>query len=245
MKAMDGALLELTAKQGGDFRRFEAEAWAQGFTAVAGVDEVGRGPLAGPVVAAAVILPQAFTHPEIKDSKLLSAKQREKLAPIIEQAALSWALGVVDVAAIDRLNILRASLTAMAQALHGLSRQADYVLIDGNQKIPLEVFAELDGNGAKPPQQKTIVQGDRLCLSIAAASIVAKVARDRMMVDFDRQYPDYGFAGHKGYGSAAHLAALRRYGPTPIHRRSFKPVRDLLIAAQEESPERAAPVQRS
>jgi len=234
MKPMDGAQLELAAKPERGFQRFEADAWAQGFTAVAGVDEVGRGPLAGPVVAAAVILPQAFTHPEIKDSKMLSAKQREKLAPIIEQAALSWALGIVDVAGIDRLNILRASLTAMAQALHGLNRQADYVLIDGNQKIPLEVFAALATNQAKPPEQKTIVKGDQLCLSIAAASILAKVARDRMMVDFDAQYPEYGFAGHKGYGSAAHLAALRRYGPTPIHRRSFKPVRELLIAAQEE-----------
>lgn len=231
MKAMDSANWELPTSQGGAFRRFEADALARGFRAVAGVDEVGRGPLAGPVVAAAVILPQGFVHPDIKDSKMLSAKQREQLAPVIEQAALSWALGIVDVEAIDRLNILRASLTAMAQALRGLSTAPDYALIDGNQKIPREIFAVLGFTAAQPLSQQTIVKGDQLCLSIAAASIVAKVARDRMMVDYDRQYPEYGFAGHKGYGSAAHLAALERYGPTPIHRRSFKPVRDLLGGA--------------
>lgn len=209
------------------FQNFEADAIARGFKSVAGVDEVGRGPLAGPVVAAAVILPAGFAHAEIRDSKMLSAAQREKLAPLIQQAAVSWALGIVDVEGIDRLNILRASLTAMAQALGGLSLAPDYALIDGNQKIPLAVFAAY-GVDFAPPAQQTIVKGDQLCLSIAAASIVAKVARDQMMVDYDRQFPEYGFAGHKGYGSAAHLAALRRYGPTPIHRRSFKPVRDLL-----------------
>lgn len=228
MNAMQRRQLELGMRQGGAFRPFEADAALQGFKAVAGVDEVGRGPLAGPVVAAAVILPLGFTHPEIKDSKMLSAKQREKLAPIIQQSAACWSIGAIDVEGIDRLNILRASLTAMAQALHGLSTQADCALIDGNQRIPSEIFAEIGSNTVPPLYQRTIVKGDRLCLSIAAASIIAKVARDRMMVAFDKQYPEYGFAGHKGYGSAAHLAALRRYGPTPIHRRSFKPVRDLL-----------------
>lgn len=203
----------------------------QGFNAVAGIDEVGRGPLAGPVVAAAVILPRGFTHPGIKDSKMLNSKQREKLALIIQQAAQSWALGVIDVDGIDRLNILCASLTAMALALQCLTPKPDYVLIDGNQRIPLDFFAEIGSNSAQLLYQQTIVKGDQLCLSIAAASIVAKVARDQMMVDFDKQYPEYGFAGHKGYASAAHLAALQRYGPTPIHRRSFKPVRDLLIIA--------------
>lgn len=229
---------ETMARQEG-FQRFEAEALAQGFKSVAGVDEVGRGPLAGPVVAAAVILPAGFSHAEIKDSKMLSAAQREKLAPLIQQAAVSWALGIVDVEGIDRLNILRASLTAMAQALGGLSVAPDCALIDGNQKIPLEVLAAY-GFTLLPLTQRTIVKGDQLCMSIAAASIVAKVARDKMMVDYDRQYPEYGFAGHKGYGSAAHLAALRRYGPTPIHRRSFKPVRDLL----ENIPGTAAAVDR-
>jgi ribonuclease HII len=148
--------------------------------------------------------------------------------PIIEQAAQCWSLGVVDVAAIDRLNILRASLTAMAQALGGLSTPADCALIDGNQKIAVEMFSRPGDLGIAPPHQQTIVKGDQRCLSIAAASILAKVARDAMMLDYDRQYPEYGFASHKGYGSRDHIAALARYGPTPIHRRTFKPVRDLL-----------------
>ena len=228
---MDGGRLELGPSKGLVFWPFEADALIQGFNAVAGIDEVGRGPLAGPVVAAAVILPRGFTHPEIKDSKMLSSKQREKLALIIQQAAQSWALGVIDVEGVDRLNILCASLAAMALALQCLTPKPDYVLIDGNQKIPLDFFAEIGSNSAQLLYQQTIVKGDQLCLSIAAASIVAKVARDQMMVDFDKQYPEYGFAGHKGYASAAHLAALHRYGPTPIHRRSFKPVRDLLIIA--------------
>ena len=231
---MDSWECEFGVSNGLGFRPFEADALTHGFNAVAGIDEVGRGPLAGPVVAAAVILPHGFTHPEIKDSKLLSAQQREKLAPIIQQAAASWALGIIDVDGIDRLNILRASLTAMVQALQSLTSKPDCVLIDGNQKIPLELFAEFGSIVAQPLYQKTIVKGDQFCLSIAAASIVAKVARDQIMVDFDKQYPDYGFAGHKGYGSAVHLAALQRYGPTPIHRRSFKPVRDLLAIAQED-----------
>ena len=244
MNAMQRRQLELEMRQGGVFRPFEADAALQGFKAVAGVDEVGRGPLAGPVVAAAVILPRGFIHPEIKDSKMLSAKQREKLAPFIQHSATSWALGIVDVDGIDRLNILRASLTAMAQALQALSSQADMALIDGNQKISVEVFAALGSNAAQPLYQKTIVKGDRLCLSIAAASIIAKVARDRIMIEFDKQYPEYGFAGHKGYGTAAHLAALQRYGPTPIHRRSFKPVRDLLGSVHGEASESAGAVKR-
>jgi ribonuclease HII len=228
---MDGGRLESGSSKRLVFGPFEADALMQGFNAVAGIDEVGRGPLAGPVVAAAVILPRGFTHPEIKDSKMLNSKQREKLALIIQHVAQSWALGVIDVDGIDRLNILCASLTAMALALQCLTPKPDYVLIDGNQKIPLDFFAEIGSNSAQLLYQQTIVKGDQLCLSIAAASIVAKVARDQMMVDFDKQYPEYGFAGHKGYASAAHLEALQRYGPTPIHRRSFKPVRDLLIIA--------------
>jgi ribonuclease HII len=216
------------------FRSFEADARARGFKAAAGVDEVGRGPLAGPVVAAAVLLPRGFTHPDIKDSKMLSSQQREKLVPIIQEAAQCWAVGIIDVADIDRLNILRASLTAMAHALHGLSSQPDYAFIDGNQKIPLGIFAALGCKALRPMRQKTIIRGDQLCLSIAAASIIAKVARDRIMIDLDKQYPEYGFAAHKGYGSAAHLAALQRYGPTPIHRRSFKPVWDLLGSDQPD-----------
>jgi ribonuclease HII len=165
---------------------------------------------------------------------MLSSQQREKLVPIIQEAAQCWAVGIIDVADIDRLNILRASLTAMAHALHGLSSQPDYAFIDGNQKIPLGIFAALGCKALRPMRQRTIIRGDQLCLSIAAASIIAKVARDRIMIDLDKQYPEYGFAAHKGYGSAAHLAALQRYGPTPIHRRSFKPVWDLLGSDQPD-----------
>jgi ribonuclease HII len=234
MKSSGSGQLQLAVSDALVFRSFEADARARGFKAAAGVDEVGRGPLAGPVVAAAVILPRGFTHPDIKDSKMLSSQQREKLVPIIQEAAQCWAVGMIDVADIDRLNILRASLTAMAHALHGLSSQPDYAFIDGNQKIPLGIFAALGCKALRPMRQKTIIRGDQLCLSIAAASIIAKVARDRIMIDLDKQYPEYGFAAHKGYGSAAHLAALQRYGPTPIHRRSFKPVWDLLGSDQPD-----------
>jgi ribonuclease HII len=217
-----------------EFHAFEEECYERGFNSIAGVDEVGRGPLAGPVVAAAVILPRQFSHPEIKDSKLLSPKQREKLAPLIRECAECWGLGVVGVADIDRINILQASLLAMVKALDALARKPDYLLIDGNQPIPAKVLHESRWSANSTPYQKTIVKGDQLCLTIAAASILAKVARDAMMVGYDKQYPHYGFAGHKGYGSAAHLEALRRYGPSPIHRKSFAPVRDLINAARAE-----------
>lgn len=224
MKPMSGGQMSLAVESGNaaQFRPFEAEFYARGFVYIAGLDEVGRGPLAGPVVAAAVVMPRGFANDEIKDSKLLSLKQREKLAPLICGSAESWAIGVVEVADIDRINILRASLLAMVKALDSLATQPDCLLIDGNQPIPAELF----GKRAVSRYQKTIVKGDQLCLSIAAASIIAKVARDAMMVEFDKQFPEYGFAGHKGYGSAAHLEALRRYGPSPIHRLSYKPVRE-------------------
>lgn len=228
VKAMKGGQMSLAAESGkaARFHPFEAEFHARGFARVAGLDEVGRGPLAGPVVAAAVILPPGYTDDEIKDSKLLSPNQREKLAPRIRQCAEGWAIGVVEVEEIDRINILRASLLAMVKALDGLKSPPDCLLIDGNQTIPAELFQ----NSASSSYQKSIVKGDRLCLSIAAASIVAKVARDRMMLEYDRHYPEYGFAAHKGYGSAAHLDALRRFGPSPIHRQSFKPVRAAALA---------------
>jgi ribonuclease HII len=222
------------------FRPFEAQCYARGFKSVAGLDEVGRGPLAGPVVAAAVILPRGFTHGEIKDSKLLSPKQRDRLAPLIQQQAESWGIGVVEVGEIDRINILQASLLAMVKALDALGAldalkaPPDCLLIDGNQPIPAKLFQSSRWSMMASVYQQTIVKGDQLCLSIAAASIVAKVARDEMMVGFDRQFPEYGFAGHKGYGSAAHLEALRRHGPSPIHRKSFAPVRDLIEATREE-----------
>jgi len=217
-----------------EFHPYEVESYERGYNAIAGVDEVGRGPLAGPVVAAAVILPRGFSDPEIKDSKLLSPKQREKLAPLIRESAECWGLGVVGAVDIDRINILQASLLAMRQALDAMARRPDCLLIDGNQPIPATLFAESRWSAESTPYQKTIVRGDQLCLSIAAASIVAKVARDEIMVGYDKEFPHYGFASHKGYGSAAHLQALRRYGPSPIHRKSFAPVRDLIEATRRE-----------
>jgi ribonuclease HII len=216
------------------FRAYEAQCYARGFKVIAGLDEVGRGPLAGPVVAAAVVLPRGFVHAEIKDSKLLSAKQRDRLAPLIQQQAVCWGLGVVEVGEIDRINILQASLLAMVKALDALKAPPDCLLIDGNQPIPAKLFQGSRWLSMASVYQQTIVKGDQLCLSIAAASIVAKVARDEMMVGFDRQFPEYGFAGHKGYGSAAHLEALRRHGPSPIHRKSFAPVRDLIERTRVE-----------
>jgi ribonuclease HII len=226
--------LAVESAKSSQFRRFEADGYARGFKTIAGIDEVGRGPLAGPVVAAAVVLPRDFCHAEIRDSKLLSAKQREKLAPLIRQNAQGWGLGVVEVDEIDRINILQASLLAMVKALSALEPPPDCLLIDGNQPIPARLFQESRFLSGSLPHQKTIVKGDQICLSIAAASIVAKVARDEMMIGYDKEFPHYGFAGHKGYGSAAHLEALRRFGPSPIHRKSFAPVRDLIEGTREE-----------
>lgn len=221
-------------------RGLEEEGYGQGFTCIAGLDEVGRGPWAGPVVAAAVALPRGLIHPGIKDSKLLTARKREALAPWIKENALAWGLGVVSSEEIDKINILQASLLAMAIAFKQLRPPPDCLLIDGSHKIPL-AFLETDRQatgkeaGLLPdasclmpafPFQRAITKGDQLSISIAAASIVAKVARDQMMADLDRLYPEYGFARHKGYGSPSHLAALSRYGPSPVHRRSFRPVRE-------------------
>ena len=198
-----------------------------GYRHIAGLDEVGRGPLAGPVVAAATILPRGFSHPGIKDSKVLTAPQREAVAPVIRENAVSWAVGVVDVDEIDRLNILNASLLAMAKAYQTLQTAPDYLLVDGSHLVPCELLRAGTEESRPVPQQRSIVKGDRLCVAIAAASILAKVTRDELMVKLDNDYPEYGFAKHKGYGSAAHLEVLRRLGPSPAHRRSFKPVRDL------------------
>jgi ribonuclease HII len=211
----------------------EEQTYSRGYQRIAGLDEVGRGPLAGPVVAAAVIFPRGFSHPDIKDSKLLTASQRRKLVPSIERSAVSWGIGIVEVEEIDRINILNASLQAMVKALTKLRPFPDCLLIDGNQTIPGKLLDGRRGSFKIRPQQKTIVKGDRLCFSISAASILAKVARDALMVKLDRQYPQYGFARHKGYSSIEHLEALRRYGPCPAHRRSFKPVRDLCKGTTE------------
>jgi len=214
---------------------FEEQSYARGFNCVAGLDEVGRGPLAGPVVAAAVVLPRGFEHSDIKDSKLLTAIQREKLAAVIEQKALSWRLGVVEVEEIDRINILAASFSAMVKAWRDLQPQPDCILIDGSQIIPRIVFDTVEPSAGALPRQRAIVKGDRLCLSISAASILAKVARDAIMIELDRIYPEYGFAGHKRYGCAAHLEALRRFGPSPVHRRTFQPVRE--ASGEQAGPE--------
>lgn len=194
---------------------FERRARALGYRLVAGVDEAGRGPLAGPVVAAAVILPECFDLPGLNDSKQVPPKLRERLfVGIRQQAAVG--VGIVSAAEIDELNILQATLKAMCLAVCRLRQTADYLLIDGITPVPL------------PLSQQTIKQGDARSSSIAAASIMAKVVRDRMMVAYDRLYPGYGFAGHKGYGSAGHLEAIARLGPSVLHRRSFRGVREHL-----------------
>ncbi|MBY6205869.1 ribonuclease HII [Halomonas denitrificans] len=181
---------------------------------IAGVDEAGRGPLAGPVVAAAVVL-----HPDrpidgLDDSKKLTARRRDELFECIRERAAAFAIVEVGPADIDRLNILQATMTAMAQAVRALDPAPDHVRIDGN-RLP-----DLGGMSCE-----ALVGGDGLCKAIGAASILAKVHRDRLMIDYHARWPDYGFDRHKGYPTAAHLAALDRLGPTPIHRRSFRPVR--------------------
>ena len=230
MARMKGEQIALVAEECGTarFRAFEEEGRARGFRVIAGVDEVGRGPLAGPVVSAALVLPRGYLHPDIKDSKLLTQKQREKLAPLIQKEAVSWGIGIVEADEIDCLNILQASLLAMVRALARLSVSPDYVLIDGNQSIPEPLFRMGKFLTANKLYQKTIIKGDRSCVSIAAASIVAKVARDEIMLEYHRQYPEYGFAEHMGYACDEHFKALRRHGASPIHRRSFRPVRAVL-----------------
>ncbi|HXG51926.1 MAG TPA: ribonuclease HII [candidate division Zixibacteria bacterium] len=208
----------------------EERAFSQGFRCVAGLDEVGRGPLAGPVVAAAVVFPRGYRNPEIKDSKLLAPGRREALADAIKRDAIGWGIGVVGVEEIDRINILRATLLAMAKALLAMRPLPDLLLIDGRETIGPELLFERYRSGVLP-HQRTVVKGDRVCVSIAAASILAKVARDALMIEIDKAHPEYGFALHKGYGCAAHLEALRRLGPSPFHRRSFRPVREACAAA--------------
>ena len=183
---------------------------------VAGVDEAGRGPLAGPVFAAAVILDPARPISGLDDSKRLAAERRAQLFDEIRCASLAWAIARAEVEEIDRLNILQATLLAMQRAVAALPVPPRQVLVDGRQCPPL------------PCPAQAVVGGDRLVPAISAASILAKHARDQAMLLLDRQYPGYAFAKHKGYGTAEHLAALRALGPSPAHRRSFRPVRELL-----------------
>lgn len=197
---------------------FERSAFARGFTRVAGIDEAGRGPWAGPVVAAAVILDPDTLPEGINDSKKLTLRMREELYDTI-LAKAEVGIGIADVTVIDRDNILQATYAAMIQAVAALASAPLFAFVDGNRAPKLACPAE------------TIIEGDGKCLSIAAASIVAKVTRDRMMIDLDRQCPGYGFAKHKGYGTAEHQDALARLGPSAHHRRSFEPIRVLFETA--------------
>jgi ribonuclease HII len=191
--------------------RFEKEAWETGAVYVAGIDEVGRGSLFGPVVAAAVILDPSYRVRGLRDSKLLLANRREVLAGRIREHAIAWAIASVDAARIDQINIYQASRVAMLEAVQQLSPPADHLLIDA-----VKIDCGLP--------QKSIIHGDALSASIAAASILAKVERDRMMCEWDAIFPAYGLASHKGYSTPRHLAALREHGPSPLHRQSFAPV---------------------
>ncbi len=188
---------------------YEASAAARGYTAVCGVDEAGRGPLAGPVCAAAVILPQGLVIEGLNDSKKLSEKKREMLYDKVTENALAWSVAFASEREIDEINILQATFLAMKRAVEGLSLKADYALIDGNRLPPLEIDGE------------TVIKGDSLSMSIAAASIIAKVTRDRLMLEIDKQYPQYLFSQHKGYGTALHYEMLEKHGISPVHRLSF------------------------
>ncbi|WP_374599745.1 ribonuclease HII [Brevundimonas sp.] len=185
---------------------------------VCGVDEAGRGPWAGPVSAAAVILNPDDLQPGIDDSKALTEKRRFEMEPVIKARALAWGVGFASVEEIAELNILNATSLAMCRAIEALSVQPVAALVDGNYRFKL------------PCDVQTVIKGDSLSLSIAAASILAKTARDRLMIDLDGQYPGYGFAGHKGYNAPIHSEALRTLGPCPAHRRSWAPIRALLDA---------------
>ena len=187
----------------------EDECRAEGYTVICGVDEAGRGPLAGPVCAAAVILPDHLELPGLNDSKKLSDKKRRELFPLIKEQAIAYGIGLADEKEIDEINILQATFLAMERAIAQLEGKADLALIDGNRAKDFGLPV------------KTVVKGDSLSASIAAASILAKVTRDDMMEAYANDYPGYGFEIHKGYGTKAHYAALTEHGPSPVHRMSF------------------------
>jgi ribonuclease HII len=198
---------------------------AQGYRLMAGVDEAGRGPLAGPVVAGAVITRAGDTIPGVRDSKLLTPRERERLFQIITSRALSWGVGIVGPREIEKFNILQATLRAMKAAVLSLDPAPDFLLIDGINPLPIDL------------PQRAIKRGDASCFSIAAASIVAKVTRDRLMMEYHRIYPLYNFARHKGYPTRAHREAIRQYGCCEIHRRTFRGVKEHLEAGHERHQE--------
>lgn len=192
-----------------DWLEFEKEALAKGYKSVCGVDEAGRGPLAGPVCAAAVILPEGMIIDGVNDSKKLSEKKRESLFDVIREQALSYSIAYATVDEIEEINILNATMLAMRRAIDGLDIKADYAMIDGNKIPPIDIDAEC------------IVKGDAKSMSIACASILAKVSRDRLLYKYAEEYPMYGFDKHKGYGTKVHREAILKYGPCPYHRKSF------------------------
>ena len=183
--------------------------YAQGYSVICGVDEAGRGPLAGPVCAAAVILPPHLEIPGLTDSKKLTDKKRRELYPVIKEQAIAWGIGFASEQEIDEINILQATFLAMQRAIDQLEGKADLALIDGNREKDFGLPV------------KTVVKGDSLSANIAAASVLAKVTRDDIMVEMAEKYPEYGFEIHKGYGTKAHYAALTEHGPSPIHRMTF------------------------
>lgn len=219
MTGRGGSKLARKWKRDRDRKLFTERAlWGAGFALVAGVDEVGMGPLAGPVVAAAVVLPADVSVDGVKDSKTVPKAKREALAALIEATALGIGIGMVDVDEIDEINIYQAGLLAMRRAVEALPVVPNHLLIDSRRIPECQI------------QQTCVDDGDATVYSIAAASIVAKVHRDRLMRVLDERYPGYGFAAHAGYATAAHLQALKSLGPSPVHRKSFAPVRALLQA---------------
>src|SRR5919201_6416961 len=214
--------------------RYEKKLRATGVARIAGIDEAGRGALAGPVVAAAVILPEKFRHRKLNDSKQLAPELREEIyVDLTTNPGVVWATGIIDHGEIDELNILRATHKAMAVAIAALAPVPEHVLIDG---LPVFPF---------PLPQTAIIDGDCISLSIAAASVIAKVTRDRLMREFCARFPQYCFSQHKGYGTELHLLKLHECGPCPIHRRSFEPVAQPLLALEEIVQIRSSPARRA
>lgn len=192
-----------------DWLYYENTAYEKGYNLVCGVDEAGRGPLAGPVCAAAVVLPKGLILEGVNDSKKLTEKKREALFDVITEQALDWSVAFATVEEIEEINILNAAMLAMKRAVEGLKNPVDFAIIDGNRKPPLEIDCE------------AVVKGDAKSMSVAAASILAKVSRDRILRQYAGDYPQYGFEKHKGYGTKVHVEALKKYGPCEVHRPSF------------------------